>query len=43
MWHTLAERVTHNSVAATRQIIGRSEFIDWIAYYEIKKEDAKKK
>jgi hypothetical protein len=43
----IAERVTHTSVAVTRQIIGRSEFIDWLAYFQIKHEEevkaAKKK
>lgn len=34
-WHTLARRVTHTSVAATKQIIGYSEFLDWAAYFEI--------
>lgn len=47
MWHMIAERVTHASVATTKLLIGRSEFIDWIAYFEIKREEeikaAKKK
>lgn len=38
-WHLIAERVTHTSVAETRQRIGRSEYIDWLAYFEIKKEE----
>lgn len=37
-WHTLAYDVTHTSVSRTQHIIGRSEYIDWLAYYELKKE-----
>lgn len=40
-WHTLAYDVTHTSVSRTQHIIGRSEYIDWLAYYELKKEDVK--
>ncbi|BCL83170.1 hypothetical protein ccbrp13_56350 [Ktedonobacteria bacterium brp13] len=40
MWYKIAADVTHTSVAATKLIIGRSEFIDWIAYFKIKKEEA---
>lgn len=42
MWHVIAERVTHTSVASTKLLIGRSEFIDWVAYFEIKREEDKK-
>jgi hypothetical protein len=42
MWHKIAETVTHTSVAATRVSIGRSEFVDWIAYFEIQKEEIAK-
>jgi hypothetical protein len=34
-WFTLARRVTHTSVAMTKQIIGASEYWDWRAYFEI--------
>lgn len=41
-WHMIAYRVTHTSVAMTRLLIGHSEFIDWLAFFELMAEEEKK-
>lgn len=41
-WHVLARDVTHTSKARTKRIIGRSEYVDWSAFYEIVDEENKK-